>query len=170
MKKLKGERLGHKFHPIEGKSDIIAVLPKYACTVEGVLRTQKKVYVADVAIRNALLGQLDLTDMERLSREAELLASTQLHFSVRLAGMELFYWRNRYEVVLVLRDLGTLPITLEVKYKSDISTADIRGLLSFMAREKVKMGYVLTKDEFRLETYEEGEILLVPLWLFLLGL
>ena len=57
-----------------------------------------------------------------------------------------------------------------MKYKSDISTADIRGLLSFMAREKVKMGYVLTKDEFRLETYEEGEILLVPLWLFLLGL
>ncbi|HIE26947.1 TPA: ATP-binding protein [Candidatus Poribacteria bacterium] len=151
-------------------SDVIAVLPKYARTVEGTLRTQKKVYVADVAIRNALLGQLDMADTERLSREAELLASTRLHFSTRPAGVELFYWRNRYEVDLVLRALGTYPIPLEVKYKSDISTADIKGLLNFMEREKVEMGYVLTRNEFRVETSEIGEVLLVPLWLFLLGL
>ena len=111
-----------------------------------------------------------MADTERLSREAELLAATQLYFASRLAGVELFYWRNRYEVDLVLRAPGMQPIPLEVKYKGEISTDDLRGLFSFMENEKVETGYILTRNELRVETHGKREVLLVPLWLFLLSL
>jgi len=154
-------------------SDLVVLLPKYARTAEAVLRTPKKIYVADPAIRSALLGELDPRgEGERLGREIELLVSVQLYFSARTRGITLSYWRNRYEVDLVARGLDrTLPpVPIEVKHKAEIAADELEGLQAFIRSEHPKTAFVVTREDFKIEIIDGSEVFFIPVWLFLLGI
>jgi hypothetical protein len=63
---------------------------------------------------------------------------------------------------------GLVPI--EVKYKSQIDKADLKGLLKFMEKFKVKKGIVVTKDLLDKRNVDSKEVLFIPAWLFLLSI
>ena len=72
------------------------------------------------------------------------------------------FWKDKYEVDFVLDG-----IPIEVKYKSKIIARDLEGIREFMRKFSVKKGIMLTKNEGKIKV-EEGEVLLIPVWKFLL--
>jgi len=55
-----------------------------------------------------------------------------------------------------------------VKYREHPTNADLKGLLEFMEKEKLKTGIVVTKDIFKKEDHDGRSLLFIPVWLFLL--
>ncbi len=86
-----------------------------------------------------------------------------------ISGNETFYWQDtkKREVDIILKKQNKL-IPIEVKYKSQITKNDLRSLLKFCDKFKLKKGIVVTKDLFKKEEVDKKEILFVPVWLFLL--
>ena len=77
-----------------------------------------------------------------------------------------FYWKNHYEVDLVIDEKKPIPI--EVKYRKN--PADIKGLLEFANKFDTKQGFVVTKDLLDKQVINGKEILFIPTWIFLLVL
>ncbi|MEM4195362.1 MAG: ATP-binding protein [Candidatus Anstonellales archaeon] len=77
------------------------------------------------------------------------------------------YWRERNnEVDFILEDKKLLPI--EVKYKDKIRLKELKGLLKFMAKFKIKEALVITEDYAAKEQVNGGKIVFTPLWRWLL--
>ncbi|MFH1774950.1 MAG: hypothetical protein ABH874_08345 [Methanobacteriota archaeon] len=84
-------------------------------------------------------------------------------------NFNLYYWKDKQEVDIIMDTRrGLIPI--EVKYKSRIDRMDLKGLLKFMEKFKVKKGIVVTKEMFETQRIDGKEILFVPAWLFLLSI
>ena len=80
-----------------------------------------------------------------------------------------YYWRERQkEVDFVLIGRELLP--MEVKYKNNIRIKELRGLLKFMEKFKVKKSLVITKDYEAKEEFKGKTITFKPLWKWLLNL
>jgi predicted AAA+ superfamily ATPase len=57
-----------------------------------------------------------------------------------------YYWREKdKEVDFIIERNGT-PIPVEVKYKDKITKSDLKDLLKFMEKFKIREGSVITKD------------------------
>jgi len=135
---------------------------------------QKKVYVVDVGMRNAVLG---VTKHDLGSHKAQLgqLAETIVHgHCMRLKyrihptnNFILNYWRakNQKEIDIVM-DLGDTLLPIEVKYTESINSEDKNNLKQYLIEHKKKAGFgiLVTKDEIFLD----NNIIGIPLWLFLL--
>ena len=73
-------------------------------------------------------------------------------------------WKdNGYEVDIVV-ELQQKPIPMEVKYKENITTKDLRGLEEFEKKHNNPFSMVVTRN--KLEMKEKR--VFIPLWLFLL--
>ncbi len=78
------------------------------------------------------------------------------------------FWRTpqKDEVDIVMDLDGTLPV--EVKYRNQISKRDSKTLRKLMKKLGVESGIVVTKDLLEKKSFEEGSVLFIPAWLFLL--
>jgi len=133
----------------------------------------RKIYVANVGVRNAILGLLNerlLDNPVELGKCAEAVAHDHLK---RLAFcMEptreprTYYWRDRIgNEVDVIVDIRGKRIPFDVRFRETIDKADLKALNLFMAEHpECKCGVLLTKRRLGVE----GKVLMVPLWLFLL--
>lgn len=135
------------------------------------IRKTKKIYLVNVGLRNALLGTLSRDLLEDLPNLGQIVETIVHDHCKRLkfvleggVSPELFYWKtpqgNEVDIVM---ELFKHPIPLEVKYRNEISAADLKGMHKFLV-EYETFGIVVTKDllDFR------GGIIYVPLWMFLL--
>jgi uncharacterized protein len=136
------------------------------------IRRQRKAYLSNPGLRNALLGRVSrrtLTDPQVLGPQAEGLAHDHAKRLVYCLDPgptpEAFYWRDRQnrEVDIVI-SVGGRPVPIEVKYRTD-PHRDLEGIRSFIsANSDAPFGLVITRDVLEIQ----GRILFLPLSHFLL--
>ena len=90
----------------------------------------------------------------------------RLKFCLELVpNPELFYWKDDKgnEVDLIV-EIKNIPIPIEIKYKNNISSANLNGIKAFISQKKCSFGFVITKDLLDIK----DNLIFIPLWLFLL--
>lgn len=143
-------------------SFLIHIHQNYTSSYQKKIRSRKKIYMADTGLRYALLNMENdiLSDAQELGVGMENLIAIALDSLTDRYNIDLFYWRDKYEVDFVLERENPVPI--EVKYKNDIRSSDLKGLQKF--REEYSVGgIVITKDRM---DHQNG-IAFIPAWAFL---
>jgi len=79
-----------------------------------------------------------------------------------------YYWRENGKEVdfLLVENKKILPI--EVKNKDHIDVTDMKNMLYFNEKNKIKKGVLIYNGEEKTEVFEKTEIHLIPFWKFLL--
>ncbi|NHI95006.1 MAG: ATP-binding protein [Candidatus Lokiarchaeota archaeon] len=126
-------------------------------------RKEKKLFFMDCGLRNSLL----LKEIDELEKTKIVENLVFLHiFSLKKRELfpKIFYWldRSRNEVDMVVT-LKNEVVPIEVKYSNEIGKRDLKGLVRFCEEFDAK-GIVVTRDILK----EEGNIMFIPAWLFLL--
>ena len=129
------------------------------------LKAKKKFLLLDQGIRNAILKEYEIRE-ENLGFVIENVVGNRLYLISKEKNRNLFYWKINDEVDFVLRGEKILPV--EVKYRDEIKAKDIKGLLNFMEKFKVKEGFVITKSLLKREKMRGKFLYFIPCWLFLL--
>jgi len=138
------------------ESFLVRMLMNYTGSYLAGTRKAKKFYIRDNGIMNALLEKgEEVFSEEYAGRLMENLVVNHLDPK--------YFWRRDYEVDIVLKKDGLIPV--EVKYRTD--PTDITGLRKFMDSFGSSKGIVITKDTLKQNKFGGGEILFVPAWLFL---
>lgn len=136
------------------------------------IRRQRKAYVANPGLRNAILGRIDRRTLSNSDLLGPLVEGVVHDHAKRLVyclnpgpDPDAFYWRDRQnrEVDIVIR-VGDKPVPLEVKYRNN-PDRDLEGLDSFLnTHPDSPFGLVVTRDLLQLR----GRTLFVPLSHYLL--
>ncbi|MFQ5800111.1 MAG: ATP-binding protein [Candidatus Hydrothermarchaeales archaeon] len=149
--------------------NVIQIINFYSKSVKKKTRAEKKIYISDSGLRNAVLGSREeaLGSEEEVSKMVEGAIASHLinRFSSEFLK-DVYYWRSVYEVDFVI-DLKKEALPIEVKYRSNLDAKDLKGLLSFMDRFESRRGIVITKDVLKREKIDNKEIDYIPAWLFL---
>ena len=127
-------------------------------------RTNKKIYIADSGIANAILGYDEnlLLDSTALGHTIETIAFN----NCKQITKKVFFWRNtQKQEVDVILELPNKILPIEIKYRDNISSKDVDGLIKFMKTFDVDHGIMLTKNHFNLTE----NISFLPIWYFLAG-
>ncbi len=136
------------------------------------IRRPRKMYFRNCGLRNAILGELHestLSQPERLGITAETAVfEHSLRLAFHLGGgakPELGYWQDSSdrEVDIVL-GVGPRPLAIEVKYRASVRDTDIDAIRGFIEEYPKAMGLVVTRSTLE----RRGDVVLVPLWIFLL--
>lgn len=138
------------------------------------IRAQKKAYVNDVGMRNAVLSRNDARTLSDPT-EAGMLAETVACGHTRLLWASLdraamphmpHYWRTGEtgDGVGLVMNLRRRPVPIDVKYRQHVDAADVKGLRRFAGRFKPGVALALTQDRVRLI---DDIVVAVPLWLYL---
>lgn len=153
-------------------SYLISETKIYSRNVRKKARNNKKIYINDNGLRNAVLGLIDQATLRDPIQIGKLVENTvadhckRLKFSLGQGlDSEIFYWNNKkgQEVDIVI-DLYGKTVPIEVKYRNQISKSDLSGIYDFKKEHESKINLVITKNTLSLN----DEILEVPLWVFLI--
>ncbi len=133
------------------------------------LRREKKMYLRNCGLRNAVAGELSeelLADSTRLGPVVEtVVADHALRLAFHLGkATSIWYWRDDggHEVDVVLES-PKRAIGIEVKYRRTSRGDDIRGARAFLEAFPGSVVMVVTRDKLAVES----GIVFVPLYLFL---
>jgi predicted AAA+ superfamily ATPase len=136
---------------------LVRVAESYSKSLARRMRKNKKIYVTHPSLAFATLGYTkDMLVEKILGQYVETLFAHDFFF--RDAR------KNEVDVVRVDRK----PLPIEIKYQSQISPSDFKGIFKFMGEFDLKEGIIVTKDLFERRKFREKEILFIPAWLFLL--
>ncbi|TRZ87637.1 MAG: ATP-binding protein [Methanosarcinales archaeon] len=126
-------------------------------------RKEKKLYFIDCGLRNSLLLK-EIDELEKTKIIENIVFFHILSLKKRELFPRIFYWidRTRNEVDIVI-NLKKEVIPIEVKYSDNIGKKDIKGLINFCEEFKTR-GLVITKNLLR----DDGNIIFIPAWLFLI--
>ncbi len=133
------------------QSFIIDLSRRFENNVFKEYRKRPKIYSSDHSF-----CQLENTDRG-------LLAETVAYNHIKTAG-ETGYWKKEKDEVDIVLRRDEKIFGLEVKYKNEIRGSDKKGLKKFKEEFPNSETYVLTKRKLD----RDGEIKMIPLWLFLL--
>ncbi|MBU1914821.1 MAG: ATP-binding protein [Candidatus Thermoplasmatota archaeon] len=152
---------------------LVSVSYAYSGSLYKSLPKARKIYVANVGVRNAILGLLNERLPENsveLGRCAEAVAHDHIK---RLAFCmqptrepRMYYWRDRSgNEVDIIVDMRRMGIPFDVRFRETIDKGDLKALNLFLAENPgCKCGILLTKRRLGVD----GKVLMIPLWLFLL--
>lgn len=136
---------------------LVRRIRKLARSVERTIRGAEKVHILDTGLINAF-------SVMELGKAVESMTAAHL---LRLSGGKVFYFREKYEVDLVLeREKRLLPI--EVKYKDDIPLRELKGLEVLFSTFKTDSAVVVTRDLIKEDTLGGHKLIFIPAWLFVL--
>ena len=137
-------------------------------------RADKRVYIGDPGTRTAALRALAddvMSDPADIGRVAETVVCDH---AMRLArsydrvnGRYIYYWRNSKgdEVDAVVR-IGGKPLPVESKHRRRARESDFRGIRRFAEKFGTSVGLVVSDEGMGLD--DDGKIVTIPLWLYLL--
>ncbi len=134
------------------------------------IRKQDKIYVLDAGIRNGVSDFLD-DSLTKDETELGLVVEGVLfdHLSRLKFNLEpgpetnIFYWKNKKEIDFVI-EVKRKPIPIESKYRNTLPETTLLEMDEFIKSNKSPFGIVVTKSLFK----TEGNIIKIPLWVFLL--
>ncbi|HSK80004.1 MAG TPA: ATP-binding protein [Thermoanaerobaculia bacterium] len=140
-----------------------------------VLRQQSKYYLADAALRNAVLlrGEEILSDPEELGKVVETSVLRHLHAYHYLDTPTSVYWRdtrtNKEVDVIVKSPRYVIPV--EVKYRKSASLDAADGLATYCTKDpRVRFAYLVTREDrdFGAVTFEgvPARFLKIPAHIF----
>ena len=144
---------------------LIGELKLFSKSIEKSLRANRKYFIMDSGLQNAITKTTDLTEIDAGSL-VESVVQKHMHTFANANNFNLYYWKEKEEVDIIL-DMKKKVLPVEVKYKSEIKKGDLKGLLKFMDRFKVKKAIVVTKDLFEEKEINGKELQFIPAWLFL---
>ena len=143
---------------------LIGMQENYSTNIGKVIRKNKKLYVIDNGIRNALLR---VTNFEP-SVEGQLIENCALH-NVKLFADKnrygVLYWRDAQKEVDIVLDRKTNIIPIEIKYRNNVEHNDLKSLNSFMEKFSAPHGIVITKNSLKFQ----DKIYYIPFWMSSLG-
>ena len=146
------------------KAFLIKVSYNFTKSIAKQVRVNKKQYSAHSSVVIASLDySFDVIETEVAGHLVEATIANSMD--------KISFWRTpqKDEVDIILKVKEALPaLPIEVKYQSQISGNDLKPLLKFCRKFHVKKGIIVTKDLFEKRSIEGIEILLIPVWLFLL--
>ncbi len=134
-------------------------------------KKDKKIYINDIGLRNSVLGYLDPGIVRNTQQIGFIVENVVADHCRRLKfnmehGLDssIYYWNDKrgHEVDVVI-ELFQKPIPIEIKYQEDIARSELTGLYEFMEKYNSPLGFVVTKNTFKIEE----NIIYVPVWLFL---
>lgn len=138
----------------------ICICDNYSPNVGKVIRKNKKVYIADSGIRNAMLRNVELSpkdegfQVENCSVQmARNYSAPQNHF--------VYFWRDNQKETDIVIDKKIELLPIEVKYRNTILDRDIKGLLTFMEKYQTKSGIVITKSCLD----KKENVYYIPFWM-----
>lgn len=146
-------------------ADYISFL-RYTFIIKSIYNYSKSRFISERKLKKAYLGSTNFiygyhpgkfTDPQSLGRIMENLLVVNSDAK--------FFWRERnYEVDLILKD----NTPLELKYKNRISDDDIKPVMKFCDKYKLKRALILTRDLLDSTKREDVELWYIPLWIYLL--
>jgi hypothetical protein len=145
------------------EAQLIFSLQKFSYKTGERQKANRKVYVADAGLRNAISFRFS----QDLGRLAENVVALQLLGQAR----ELFYFGNGSACDFIVKQNGKfLPVQVSYSDLSDEKTKAraFQGLLAALKQLKQKEGLLLTDDVERVEQLGNLRIRLQPVWKFLL--
>ncbi len=145
---------------------LIGELQLYSKTAEKSLRANRKYFVMDCGLRNAVVRTMTIMG-ENIGLLVESVVQKHLYVYANARGMSVSYFREKGEVDIILHSRDVI-VPIEVKYQSSISKADYKGLLAFMEKFKIDKGILVTRDLFDTHEIKGKQIRLIPTWLFLM--
>ena len=152
------------------KAYLIKYSEFYSHSRKARIRKQDKIYVLDAGIRNGVSDFLDdslLKDETEMGKVVEGVLFdhlSRLKFNLEPGPeTDIFYWKNKKEIDFVM-EVRRKPIPVESKYRNVLPEASIAEINEFLKESKSPFGIVVTKGLFK----SEGEVIRIPLWLFLL--
>lgn len=135
-------------------------------------RAERKVYIVDTGMRNTATSRTYIDSLSD-STETGLLAESIAGDHTRRLWTALdpsalpempYYWRSsRGDKVDLVIDLQHKPVPIEVKYRRQVESSDLKGLSRFVDKFGARVALALTQDHTRLD----GRIVCIPLWLYL---
>lgn len=131
------------------------------------LKAKKKYLCMDQGLRNATLLEY-LVKEENVGLVVENIVGLHLWYYAKSTNAKLMYYKTDDEIDFILQGKETTPI--EVKYKEVIKSSDIAKLEKVIAKLKIKNGFILTKNLFKIEKIGNKKIFLVPVSFFILYL
>ena len=137
---------------------LVKRIRKLAKFVEKTIRGAEKVHVLDTGLINAF------SKIE----QGKIVESMVTSHLMRLKDRKLYYFREKYEVDIVLeRDKELLPV--EIKYKDDVRIRELKGGLgNFFMKFKADSAVVVTRDLMNEDILDGHKIIFMPAWLFVL--
>ncbi len=141
------------------KSFLIKVSYNYTASVAKQVRANKKQYSSHSSVVIAVMDYpFEAIKTEISGRFVEGIIANSLS--------KISFWRTpqKEEVDIITDD----KFPIEVKYQPQITGGDLKSLIKFCEKFKVKNGMVVTKNLLEKKVVGDVEILLVPAWVFLL--
>lgn len=139
---------------------LVGVQENYSTKIGKVIRKNKKLFIIDNGIRNAMLKVNKIEP----SVEGQLIENCSYHNAKLFAesnGYNVFYWRDNKKEVDIVLDLKTSILPIEVKYRNTVNDSDLIGIQTFMKKYNVSHGIVVTKDRL----CYKNNIYYIPFWL-----
>jgi uncharacterized protein len=124
----------------------------------------KKVYFADLGIRNSIVGEqsINVKDINNLIDN-----STFLHFRhiQKKYQFEIYYWRkDTYDIDIVLKYKNEL-LPIQINYLNKQQKTVERNMNRFLNELNCRKGIVITKDVLEQVEVDGKEILMLPAWI-----
>lgn len=141
------------------KSFLIKVAHNFTTSIAKQARSGKKQYLAHSSIVIALLDYpFSVVDTEIAGH----LVESEIANSVENSA----FWRTPQKDEVDVVTKGSIPI--EVKYRSQITTSDVKSVLKFCKSFNAGNAVIVTKNLLEKRKVGDVDLLLVPAWLFLL--
>lgn len=132
---------------------LVFTLPKYSPSPKETARSLEKAHVIDTA----LMGLFSIPVKGALWETAV------ARYFWSKNERETFFWRDKYEVDLVLEKKGGL-LPIEIKSSANIEEKDLQGLTEFMGKNKCHHAVVFYAGREDVRKTNFGEIKLQPVW------
>ncbi len=156
-------------------ASLIYVSPLVTLDAKKVLKNQNKIYIADAAMRNAVLMKDDITnDPEELG----LIAETAVYKHIKAFYYEdaptVGYYRGGgkgKEIDIVVKSERFEPIMIEVKYREQAKIAEDDAIVTEAGVKHPNLVITKRPEDFGLHSYGEKSVYRIPApaFLYLLG-
>jgi predicted AAA+ superfamily ATPase len=138
----------------------VCIHNNYSTNTGKVIRKNKKVYITDSGLRNALLRNDELSPETEGSHVENSLIQMARSYS-EPGNYDVCFWRDNQKEVDIVIDKKTGLLPVEVKYRNDITDKDVKSMYSFMQRYNVESGVVITKNHLAFQ----NNLHYIPFWL-----
>lgn len=161
---------------LEG-ANLIYISPLVNVGPKQILKSQDKIYIADAALRNAVLMKDDITND---AVELGIIAETAVYKHIKAFNYKTVtkvgYYRGGdkdKEIDIVVEYAKEKePIMIEVKYREDSSIPEKDMVVQLSTNERPNLVITKRTDDFGIQTYENGKRIYkipAPVFLYLLG-
>ena len=156
-------------------ANLIYVSPLVSIGTKQALKAQNKIYIADAAMRNAVLMRDDITNDPK---ELGIIAETAVYKHIRAiyygASAQIGYYRGgkkESEIDIVVKSTRFPPIMIEVKYRDQAKIAETDAIVTLSEQKYPNLVITKRANDFGECSYGDKKIYRIPApaFLYMLG-